>query len=90
MKPVGCRARILIVEDEAIISIAIKRLLSNSGYEVAGVAPNAIEAIRTIETAAPDLVLMDIRIKGATDGVQTALKIRKGFSPAGSVRNSAC
>jgi len=69
----------LIVEDEAIISLDIKRLLSSSGYGVAAVAATAEEAIRAIETAPPDLVLMDIHLKGAKDGIEAALHIREVF-----------
>src|ERR1700722_7129282 len=71
--------RVLIVEDEAIISLDIKRLLSSAGYGVAAVAASAEQAIRAIETAPPDLVLMDIHLKGAKDGIETALHIRDTF-----------
>jgi PAS domain S-box-containing protein len=75
----GRPARILIVEDESIISLDIKRLLASSGYLVVGVAASSEQAIRAVGTSAPDLVLMDIHIKGATDGIETALQIRKAF-----------
>jgi PAS domain S-box-containing protein len=75
----GRPARVLIVEDEAIISLDIKRLLATSGYVVAGVAATADQAMRAAGTLAPDLVLMDIHIKGATDGIETAVQIRKTF-----------
>ena len=79
MKTVGRQPRVLIVEDEAIISLDIKRLLSSSGFGVAAVAATAEQAIRAIETAAPDLVLMDIHLKGNKDGIETALHIRDTF-----------
>jgi two-component system, cell cycle sensor histidine kinase and response regulator CckA len=79
MKPTGRPPQVLIVEDEAIISLDIKRLLSSSGYGVAAVAATADRAIRAIETSAPDLVLMDIHLKGERDGIETALHIRDTF-----------
>ena len=79
MKTVGQQPRVLIVEDEAIISLDIKRLLSSSGFGVAAVAATAEQAIRAIETSAPDLVLMDIHLKGNKDGIETALHIRDTY-----------
>jgi PAS domain S-box-containing protein len=79
MKSSGQPPSVLIVEDEAIISLDIKRLLANSGYGVAAVASSSEQAIRAIETSAPDLVLMDIHIKGSKDGIETALHIRNAF-----------
>lgn len=79
MKTAGQQPRVLIVEDEAIISLDMKRLLSSSGFGVAAVAATAEQAIRAIETSAPDLVLMDIHLKGNKDGIETALHIRDTF-----------
>jgi PAS domain S-box-containing protein len=76
---IGRPPKVLIVEDEAIISLDIKRLLSNSGFGVAAVATNSEQAIREIETSAPDLVLMDINLRGSSDGIETALRIRNNF-----------
>jgi PAS domain S-box-containing protein len=75
----GHLPKVLIVEDEAIISLDIKRLLSSSGYGVAAVAATSEQAIRAIETTPPDLVLMDIHLKGTKDGIETALQIRDTF-----------
>ncbi len=75
----GHPPKILIVEDEAIISLDIKRLLSDSGYAVVAVAATSEQAIRAIETTTPDLVLMDIHLKGIKDGVETAHNIRQAF-----------
>ncbi len=79
MKSAARPPRVLIVEDEAIISLDIKRLLSSSGFGVAAVAASAEQAIRAIEASAPDLVLMDIHLKGSRDGIETALHIRNTF-----------
>jgi AmiR/NasT family two-component response regulator len=72
-------ARVLIVEDEALISLDIKRLLSNSGYVPVGVASSYDQAMRAIGTSAPDLVLIDIHIRGSADGIEAARDIRRKF-----------
>jgi CheY-like chemotaxis protein len=70
------KARILIVEDEGIVSLHIKQALENLGYEVAGVTNSGDEAIIKATEIRPDLVLMDIVLKGAVDGIDAAEKIR--------------
>jgi PAS domain S-box-containing protein len=79
MGSAGDEPKVLIVEDEAIISLDIKRLLSTAGYGVAAVAATSEQAIRLVESSTPDLVLMDIHLKGPVDGIETALQIRKQF-----------
>jgi PAS domain S-box-containing protein len=70
-------ARILIVEDEGIIAGHIASRLLKTGYSVAGIAESSDEAIATVREVSPDLILMDIRIKGSLDGIQTAAKVRE-------------
>ena len=70
-------ARILIVEDEGIIASHIASRLLKSGYAVAGIAESSEEALAKISGLNPDLILMDISIKGAMDGVETAAKVRE-------------
>ena len=72
-------ARILIVEDEGIIADIIASRLVKSGYAVAGIAESCEGALAKIAELNPELVLMDIRIKGATDGIETAAQIRERF-----------
>jgi PAS domain S-box-containing protein len=69
--------RILIVEDEGIIANHIASRLVKTGYEVAGIAESSEEALAQMAKFEPELVLMDIRIKGAMDGIETAVKIRE-------------
>ncbi len=71
--------RILIVEDEGIIASNIASRLVKSGYEVAAIAESSEEALAKIAESNPVLVLMDIRIKGAMDGIETAAQIRERF-----------
>ncbi|MDP6776129.1 MAG: response regulator [Candidatus Latescibacteria bacterium] len=73
----GTAARILVVEDEGIIASHIQVVLIGAGYEVVGMASYGEEAIRKAEEARPDLVLMDIMLRGQMDGVEAAGQIRE-------------
>jgi len=73
------RAQILVVEDENIIAMDLKTRLIALGYQVAAVVASGEEAIQRTETLRPDLVLMDIVLKGQVDGVQAAEQIRQRF-----------
>jgi PAS domain S-box-containing protein len=70
-------ARILIVEDENIVSLDVQDRLTAMDYEVVGVANRGEAALSYIETHHPDLVLMDIQLKGAMDGITVAEVIRQ-------------
>lgn len=67
---------ILIVEDETITALDIRQSLIRSGYNVVGVAISGPEAIVLAAQTAPDLILMDIRLKGEMDGIEAAVEIR--------------
>ncbi|MEO6282058.1 MAG: LytTR family transcriptional regulator DNA-binding domain-containing protein [Dyadobacter sp.] len=64
--------KLLIVEDDMIIAADIALQLSKLGYEVSGIVPRGEEAIRHAETDRPDLILLDISLKGPLDGIETA------------------
>lgn len=64
--------RILVVEDEQIVAMDIERGLRRMGYGIAGVAASGAEAIQLAEKTRPDLVLMDVQLKGGIDGVEAA------------------
>ncbi len=72
----GKQIRILVVEDETIVALDLQNSLKVLGYEVVGTASSGVEAIARAEKARPDLVLMDIILKGDMDGVETAESIR--------------
>lgn len=72
--------RILIVEDEAVIAQHLWVLLEDIGYEVVGRASKYSRAIDLLESAEPDLVLLDIILGGAKDGVDVANFIRANHS----------
>ncbi len=71
--------KILIVEDESLIAMDIESRLSSLGYEVPAVVDNGSEALRIVADIRPDLVMMDIIIKGEMDGVETADVLRCKF-----------
>lgn len=66
----GKRKRVLIVEDDMIISLVIENMVKELGHEVVGKATSGDEAIRLATEHVPDLVLMDIRLKGDMDGIE--------------------
>ncbi len=66
------KARILIVEDEAIIAMELESQLQSLGYEVTSIVDTGEKAIEKAEADKPDLMLMDIRIKGDMDGIDAA------------------
>jgi PAS domain S-box-containing protein len=70
------RKRILIVEDEIITAKDIEECLQDNGYAVHAIASSGEEAIKKVKEGNPDLVLMDIMLKGEMDGIETAGQIR--------------
>lgn len=76
------RARVLIVEDEAISALALEQNLEHMGYEVVGMAVSGEEAIAKAITEYPDVVLMDIVLKGEMDGIEVARRIREKVDAA--------
>jgi len=69
-------AKILIVEDERIISEDIKKRLQKLGYSVPSIARTGEEAIQKTKVLHPDLVLMDIVLEGEMDGIEAAAHIK--------------
>ncbi len=69
------RAKILIVEDEAIAAENIAGRLHQQGYDVVGIVDSGAEAVNQAAIAKPDLILMDIMLKGEIDGIAAAIEI---------------
>jgi DNA-binding LytR/AlgR family response regulator len=69
--------RILIVEDEMVIGANISLELTKLGYEVTGIVPRGEEALVHVRDNQPDIVLLDIQLKGSIDGIQTAEIMQK-------------
>ena len=72
-------AKILVVEDEGIVAEEIRSRLKNKGYTVSGIVHTGEAAIQKVKEVHPDLVLMDIRLKGEMDGIEAARKIQERF-----------
>jgi DNA-binding LytR/AlgR family response regulator len=71
------KTNILIVEDESIVAKDIQHSLKKLGYTVVGICSNGEDAIRSAEEMSPDLVLMDIMLKGDMSGIEAADQIRQ-------------
>jgi PAS domain S-box-containing protein len=81
MKPIS----VYIVEDELIISASLKSRLENSGYEILGSSTRGESCLEEIERLSsqgrePEIVLMDIHLRGEQDGIETAKKINKRYN----------
>jgi PAS domain S-box-containing protein len=70
---------VLIVEDERIVALALERALRRMRYSVTGITDSGEEAVRKAAQAHPDLVLMDIRLRGEMDGIEAAAEIQGRF-----------
>src|SRR5271154_5633956 len=68
--------RILIVEDDATIALGLRMLLYHWGYDVIAVAASGEHALVLAAAEPPDLVLMDVRLDGRMDGIETASVLR--------------
>lgn len=66
------KKKILIVEDQNIIAMDLKKSLNKRGYKIAGICDNCEDAIKFTDENHPDLILMDIIINGEKNGIETA------------------
>jgi DNA-binding NarL/FixJ family response regulator len=71
--------KVLVVEDEFFVALDLETTLQRAGFEVVGVADNAADALRLAEANQPSLVVMDVRIAGERDGIDTAIEIYERF-----------
>jgi two-component system, response regulator PdtaR len=69
--------RVLVVEDEAMVSDFILAILEDSPHHVVGVAETGADALRLAEAGSPDVALVDIKLRGAMDGVELAGQLRQ-------------
>lgn len=68
--------RILIVEDDRILSFLLKKQITRLGYEVIGRVDSGEKAIQSVKNDRPDFILMDIKLEGGIDGIETMTQIR--------------
>ncbi|NJD87046.1 MAG: response regulator [Betaproteobacteria bacterium] len=71
------RTRLMLVEDERIVATNLRLRLDQLGYEVSAVASSGEEALSHAHESWPDLILMDIRIEGEIDGIETAERLNR-------------
>ena len=74
------KANVLIAEDEKIVALDIKTSLESLGYKVIGQVSQGETAIQKASSLHPDIILMDIVLKGAVDGIQAAEQIHKSLN----------
>lgn len=74
-------ARILIVEDEAIVALELEHRLQRQGYVIAGTARSAEEALALVAVQPIDLALLDLRLGGKRDGIDVARELRERDTP---------
>jgi PAS domain S-box-containing protein len=70
------KSRIMVVEDEGVVALQIREALEGMGYTVPVVALSGEEALSKLLEVEPDLVLMDIQLKGGLSGIETARRLR--------------
>ena len=74
------KANVLVVEDEFIVSKDIQSSLKKLGYNVVGAAPSGEKALELVAQEHPDIVLMDIMLKGDMNGIETAEIVRNDYA----------
>jgi CheY-like chemotaxis protein len=74
------KTKILIVEDEIIVAMSLRRSLQSGGYDVCGLSVTGEEALQDTAEHRPDVVLMDIHLPGEMDGIEAAQTIREQFA----------
>lgn len=70
---------VLVVEDERVVAWDLREMINGFGFDCYAIATSAQEALRAAETRRPDLVLMDIRLKGPVDGIETAKMLQEKY-----------
>ncbi|MEW5956474.1 MAG: response regulator [Chloroflexota bacterium] len=73
------KTKVLIVEDEVLIAMQLEMDLAELGYEVCPPAMSGEEAIASVKTEQPDIVIMDIHLKGTIDGLAAAGEISRVY-----------
>ena len=93
------KLRILHVDDDVIMGMQVKEFLEDEGYEVCDTACTGSEAIQSVRSHKPDVVLMDVKLSGGMNGIETTREIRtfcetpviflSGYKDAGTIENAA-
>ncbi|HVW95274.1 MAG TPA: response regulator transcription factor [Mucilaginibacter sp.] len=75
------RVKILIVEDSVMIAEQLRMMLENLGYDVAGMYSSGLDAVRDFTPGLADIVIMDIELANNTNGIDTAIELKKISDP---------
>jgi CheY-like chemotaxis protein len=70
------KPKMLVIEDDSIMGMEMREVLEGFGYEVSDIVSSGEAAIKAVKLYRPDLVLMDIRLKGDMSGIEAAHKMR--------------
>ena len=73
------RIKVLVVEDDAIIAAHLSQVLERFGYEVPAVLASAEEALRGLPEWKPDVILMDVRLRGSMNGIEAGQQAFRSF-----------
>jgi len=73
----GDRRKILIVEDETLLALSLSLSLQEEGHIITGCVTSGEKALAMIEKDRPDIVLIDIKLDGGMDGIETSWRIRR-------------
>lgn len=71
--------KIAIVEDEGIVAMDISKCLTSLGYDVAFISDSGEKVLEIVEDSRPDLILMDVELKGKLNGLETAKMLREKY-----------
>jgi len=71
------RAKVLIVEDDPLVAMTTREVLTLVGFEVTGVAATVSDALCLAENTRPDLAIFDVRLAGKRDGIEGAALLRQ-------------
>jgi two-component system cell cycle sensor histidine kinase/response regulator CckA len=74
------KGNLLIVEDDYVVAANLQTELEEMGYRIMGMVPSGEKAMEHVRTERPELVLMDIKLQGAIDGVETAVRLRQAYN----------
>lgn len=72
---------VLVVEDERVVAWDLREMVNGFGLDCYAIAASAEEAMRAAEAKRPDVVLMDIRLKGPVDGIEAARMLQEKYGP---------
>lgn len=72
-------AKVLIVEDDPLLAVTMREVLTLVGFEVAGIASTVAEALNLAQATHPDLAIFDVRLAGRRDGIEGAALLRECY-----------